>query len=139
MKYYYVVHCCCWGKGKGKLEGKKGDDYCQWTFAFCGWSLSRRETFVHSGELFPFPILLVFSFLAVATRQRVRVIPLWLCVFYTVWMSLLLRTAQQSRALTYFYLISIPFCFNASNLKNPAFNAAIAFYNLIVQNGEYQS
>jgi hypothetical protein len=23
--------------------------------------------------------------------------------------------------------------------KNPAFNTAIAFYNLIVQNGEYQS
>jgi hypothetical protein len=108
-------------KEKGNLTGKKE------TIIVNGRSLfvvghyhdARLSCPGDSGELFPFPILLVFSFLAVATRQRVRVIPLWLCVFYTVWMSLLLRTAQQSRALTYFFLISIPFCFNPSHLKIP--------------------
>jgi hypothetical protein len=76
-------------KEKGNLTGKKE------TIIVNGRSLfvvghyhdERLSCPGDSGELFPFPILLVFSFLAVATRQRVRVIPLWLCVFYTVWMS----------------------------------------------------
>jgi hypothetical protein len=95
MKYYYVVRCCCWEKGKGKLDGKKGDDYCQWTFAFCGWSLSRRETFVHSGELFPFPFYLSFHFsLLQHGRESVCYPPL--AVYFTQfgWADYVLRNSQ---------------------------------------------
>jgi hypothetical protein len=126
-------------KEKGNLTGKKETIIVNGRSLFVvGHYHDARLSCLIRKNCFLFLFYLSFHF-SLLQHGRESVLSPPSCVFYTVWMSLLLRTAQQSRGVNLFLFDFYSILFQRVKSKNPAFNAAIAFYNLIVQGVEYQS
>jgi hypothetical protein len=109
-------------KEKGNLTGKKE------TIIVNGRSLfvvghyhdERLSCPGDSGELFPFPILLVFSFLAVATRQS-PCYPPWLCILHSL-DELIITYCATVKGVNLFLFYFSSILFQRVTSKNPAFD-----------------